>query len=392
MSDTEQNEGGDITGAAAQGGEDNSILETLMAEIEKLKNENKHTKQALSAVTGNHGEASTSSNNAPSGPAQTPQVVYVSRERKIQKFSGIRKADDDTVENFVDNVKSLISARKMSQIEQTDFVLSLLESSAKEEVKLRPAAERDTSDKICDILLEAFGERRTTPQLLKSFYERKQKDTETLREFSHALCVIYNRIYFRDPTIIPSRDQALRDQFADNVRDSLLRKELKRMIRGSPSCKFLEVREEALHWAEEDEKLRPTKRNVSSEAVSTTQPNKEMDKVLQALEEQRKSIDNLSQTLISLSRTSNNTQRNQGRRGGRNPSLRSFDERGNIICFKCQGVGHIARECVSNTGQRHNEEHSPNVPPRTTVPPSSYVPNQDTSAPNGLPPQSRVGQ
>ncbi len=204
MSDTEHNEGGDITGAAAQGSEDNSLLETLMAEIEKLKNENKQTKQALSAVTGNHGEASTSSNNAPSSPAQTPQVVYVSRERNIQKFSGIRKTDNDTVENFVDNVKSLISARKMSQIEQTDFVLSLLESSAKEEVNLRPAAERDTSDKICNILLEAFGERRTTPQLLKSFYERKQKDTETLREFSHALCEIYNRIYSRDATIIPS--------------------------------------------------------------------------------------------------------------------------------------------------------------------------------------------
>ncbi|CAB3982688.1 Hypothetical predicted protein [Paramuricea clavata] len=157
MFDEEQNEGGDVAGAAAQGGEDNSLLETLMAEIEKLKNENKHTKQALSAVTVSQGEASTSSKNAPSSPAQTPQVV--------------RKADEDTVENFVDNVKSLISARKMTQIEQTDFVLSLLESSAKEEVKLRPTAERDTSDKICNILLEAFGERRTTPQLLKSFYE-----------------------------------------------------------------------------------------------------------------------------------------------------------------------------------------------------------------------------
>ncbi|CAB4035516.1 Hypothetical predicted protein, partial [Paramuricea clavata] len=141
MSDEEQNEGGDVAEATAQGGEDNSLLQTLMAEIEKLKNENKHTKQALSAVTVSQGEASTSSKNAPSSPAQTPQVVYVFRERKIQKFSGSRKADEDTVENFVDNVKSLISARKMTQIEQTDFVLSLLESSAKEEVKLRPTAE-----------------------------------------------------------------------------------------------------------------------------------------------------------------------------------------------------------------------------------------------------------
>ncbi|CAB3988840.1 Hypothetical predicted protein [Paramuricea clavata] len=62
------------------------------------------------------------------------------------------------------------------------------------------------------------------------------------------------------------------------------------MVRSNCSSKFLTVREEALHWAEEDEKLRPTKRNVSSEAVSTTQSNKEMDKVLQALEEQHPTI------------------------------------------------------------------------------------------------------
>ena len=232
----------------------------------------------------------------------------------MKKFSDSRGVDGETVEDFVDNVKSLISVRKMTQIEQTDFLLSLLESAAKEEVKLRPAAERDTSDKICNILLEAFGERRTIPQLLKSFYERKQKDAETLREFSHALCEICNRIYSPDTTIIPSRDQAFRDQFADNVRDPLLRKELKRMIRSNSNCKFLEVREEALHWAEEGEKLHPTKRNASSEAVSTTKPSEEMIKVLQALEEQRKSIDNLSQNLISLSKPNLANTRSQGGR------------------------------------------------------------------------------
>ena len=143
------------------------------------------------------------------------------------------------------------------------------------------------------------------------------------------------------------------------------------MVRSNSSSKFLEVREEVLHWAEENEKLRPTKINVSSEAVSTTQPNKEMDKVLQALEERRKSIDNLSQTLISLSRSNNNIQRNQGGRGGRNPSLRGFDERGNRICFKCQGVGHIARDCVNNTSQRQNDGLPPsNGPPRI---PCSWV-------------------
>ena len=142
-----------------------------------------------------------------SSTTQAPQVVYVSRECKIKKVSGCRNDDKDTADHFVDNVKSLISARKMSQVEQTDFLLSLLESAAKEEVKLHPRAERNTSDKICSILLEAFGERRTTPQLLKSFYERKQTDTETLRQFSQAMLEIYN---------LP-----------------ILRKELKRMIRSN---------------------------------------------------------------------------------------------------------------------------------------------------------------
>ena len=96
MSDEEQSEGGDVAGATAQDSE-NTVLKTLMAEIEKLKNENKQTKQALAAVMGK-GEASTSSKNDPSGAQQTqvenalssvalvPQVMYVSRERKMKVF------------------------------------------------------------------------------------------------------------------------------------------------------------------------------------------------------------------------------------------------------------------------------------------------------------------
>ena len=49
MSDEEQSEGGDVAVAAAQDSE-NTVLKTLMAEIEKLKIENKLTKQALAAV------------------------------------------------------------------------------------------------------------------------------------------------------------------------------------------------------------------------------------------------------------------------------------------------------------------------------------------------------
>ncbi len=77
-----------------------------------------------------------------------------------------------------------------------------------------------------------------------------------------------------------------------------------------------------------------------------------MDKVLQALEEQRKSIDNLSQTPISLSRSGNNTQRNREEEAAETPPSAALMKEETEFVFKCQGVGHIAREYVSNTGQR----------------------------------------
>ena len=45
---------------------------------------------------------------APSS-TQTVQVVYVSGECKIKKFSGGRATDEDTVKDFVDNVKIVFS-------------------------------------------------------------------------------------------------------------------------------------------------------------------------------------------------------------------------------------------------------------------------------------------
>ena len=153
---------------------------------------------------------------------------------------------------------------------------------------------------------------------------------------------------------MPSRDQALRDQFSDNVRDPLLRKELKRMIRSNSDDTFLEIREEALPWMEEEEKPPPLRRNVTNEAFSTREPNKEMHKVFQASEEQQKSTDSLSHALSSMVRSNDNSPDNYGWGGNRNASRRGFDKRGNITCNKCQGIGRIVREC------RHTQDQSQN--------------------------------
>lgn len=54
-------------------------------------------------------------------------------------------------------------------------------------MKLYPKSDLKNSDKIFDLLQESFGEKRSVPQLLKAFYDPRQREGETLRAFSQAL-------------------------------------------------------------------------------------------------------------------------------------------------------------------------------------------------------------
>ena len=65
-----------------------------------------------------------------------------------------------------------MSGCEMSRGEKLDFVTSHLEGAAREEARLFPEEDRENPDCILDILLEAFGEKRSLPQLLKLFYEK----------------------------------------------------------------------------------------------------------------------------------------------------------------------------------------------------------------------------
>lgn len=83
--------------------------------------------------------------------------------------------------------KSAITSRGLPFPKQANFIPSYLEGPAKEEMKLYPKSDLKNSDKIFDLLQESFGEKRSVPQLLKAFYDPRQREGETLRAFSQAL-------------------------------------------------------------------------------------------------------------------------------------------------------------------------------------------------------------
>ena len=80
-----------------------------------------------------------------------------------------------------------------------------------------PKEDRENPDGILNILLEAFGEKRSLPQLLKLFYETRERDGESLRAYSHSLRELLNQALKVNKKAVVDPDLTLRGQFANSV-------------------------------------------------------------------------------------------------------------------------------------------------------------------------------
>ncbi|XDV15106.1 hypothetical protein PO909_015246 [Leuciscus waleckii] len=110
------------------------------------------------------------------------------------------------------------------------------------------------------------GEETRSGDLLEGFFSREADNPsavtrllcteavkgEDLREFSHALSTMLNAALQQSSNAVPDVQLALRDQFVEGVRDTILWRELRKMVRDRPRVTLFEVREEALLWCAEE--------------------------------------------------------------------------------------------------------------------------------------------
>lgn len=316
--------------------------------------------------------------------ASTRSYVYVPRERHIPPFSGDIDKDGRSVDEFIEEVERVVSARNQSPLEQFDFVMSLLRGSALEEVRLR---KNDRTDQISDLfcyLQEAFGDKRSASQLLQNFYSYKQSEDQSILDFSHGLSQTLNLVTRHYPGAVAKEGMALRDQFVEGVRDTSLRRELRKYVRMHPKSTLIDVRDEAYLWASEESPV--STKNVKSKAraysfmstdaqcaamsvnddqidqrnviqsppeqgrVNTmyqvSKKNVGLDDVVKLLAEQGKVITELTQAVKDL------TTQNKSNVGVRQPVTPKFTADGKPICFKCQIEGHVAKQCPQKRNQR----------------------------------------
>lgn len=314
--------------------------------------------------------------------ANTRSYVYIPRERQIVPFSGDCCKDNQTVDEFIDEIERVIRVRGLNSEDQVDFILSHLRGSALDEIRLCMGGEIKQPQELFSYLRGAFREKRTTPQLLHAFYSRRQSDGEDFRDFSHALSQLLNAALQQSSHVVSDPQLALRDQFIEGVRDSTLRRELCRFVREQPHCTLFDIRDEAMMWCMED---KPRSANVArsrkivgagpvemseqdnSGGTVPTELAVTLQEVVKVITQQGKAIGELTSAVRELTMQKANVVPDKSTK----PKFRPrYTDDGQPICLRCEGIGHLARNCTaSHASKAASSSASMSAVPGNGVPP-----------------------
>ncbi len=291
------------------------------------------------------------------GAISTERYVFIPRDRRCPKFNGRSGVG---INEWVEEAQACMRSRHLSVADKAFFLFDHLEGEARDEIKYRPAGEREAPEKIITALKELYGCSKSYVALQEAFFSRRQHDGETLLEFSLALMSLLEQVKQQSPTVMSNAETLLRDQFVEHVVDSTLRRELKQLVRRQPSATLLKVRREAIRWEQEGMLGGARGRSHSLPSahgfqygvqgvhpgVCDSPQRSEVGELREMLKLQQQQLTQLTQNVARL----------------QDPFQRSRSQsrpfrNGSVICRRCQKPGHFAREC---NGER--------VPLRVPVP------------------------
>ena len=145
------------------------------------------------------------------------------REPKVAKFKGGYSSDASLIfQSWLKDIRVYTIERRLSQREAIQLVKDYTSEQARSEVEyylgLTPKEEQSFQGLI-DHLSLAFQSCETVSSLIADFYNRFQKTRETEDAFADELQVLVRKIVARKPEFIHEANQALKHQYAQNLRD-----------------------------------------------------------------------------------------------------------------------------------------------------------------------------
>ena len=180
-----------------------------------------------------------------------------------------------------------------------EFVTDNVGPLIKAELRCQERNIQDNAELALAKIVDIFGERRTSRQLLSVLDAVAQLDGETVSSFSHRTQDAYQHLIKRQEVLRedPFAQLVLRDQILSGLRDSTLKKLLRNRADREPELTFGQLLEEAIKWADDEIPAAVTATaEVNSVHHATPASPSRLDKLKEKLQ-------TLTQTVAALAQT-----------------------------------------------------------------------------------------
>lgn len=282
---------------------------------------------------------------APSMSAPVEYFPVGALLRHLPKFDG----KNMTLQDWTERVRGAVKVCNLTPELRAEVALGTLEGDMRRTVMVRPECERNTLEKIFSLLEGAQGGRAKVVQLRSHFFNRPQREGETLMQYSNALQETLNEIQRRDPEAMGAFrevDRLLRDQFIVGLSNKFLQDKLQEMTRTTADMPFYNI---YLAAVEREEEYMPVTVKVVSSTHTTggksgPEDSESLRDVVQALRAELKEL------RLEVSQMKSGSLQPPGMTPApratpsRITRVRGLAERG-PLCWACRQFGHMAREC-----------------------------------------------
>ena len=275
-------------------------------------------------------------------------IVVLPRESHISKFYG--DGDSALTDRFYEEVKAAWASRTMSPEERLRVLMNSIGETVRAEVKCQDKELQTNPDRVLELIMETFGERRSGSQLLSVFVSLKQRQGESVMEYSHRMNRAFEAVKAKTPNIEP---RLLRDHFIEGLAAPLLRRDLKEEVYKDPLLTFLQVRNSAIRRSEYEDETNCLVEKISVPVQKQAPPETSAMETMMA--QLLAHLNKVDERLAMLENRSRTEQRGSTGTGDRPISQQGAAKKspqwthdGQPICFHCSQPGHIARHCPGN--------------------------------------------
>lgn len=277
-------------------------------------------------------------------------------------------------------VEAMLRAQGLSEQQQADFVLGALEGEAKRELQLINPRDKDTGQKILEILKKLYAKPVTKSQLRASFFNCKQRADESVNAFILRLRELFFRWQQQDEGGTEEENDLLIDQLMVGLQAGPIKRELSRQMRRNNPMNFTDLCKEAQALEQElqdgDDAILSQRVAVPASQNTTTMNMEQLKGQIQAelqqglmgemkkeIMEQMKALSaNLLEEMKKQFSTremasgpaapptghhtaTSRTPLTRRRQAGVMTSVYQWDAQGRPICRSCGAAGHVQRRC-----------------------------------------------